>query len=72
MAEQNHSVNVMEMLLVHAMQNGQVSADGRTALAEFTRLSYLSGKDLVSFREATGVRHVTEAGKTNTQANANA
>ena len=63
---------VYELLTMHALQGAQVTADGRSALAEFTRLNHIRASSTVSFREATGVRHVTEAGNTSTQSNAGA
>ena len=67
-----HSINAMEMLMTHAMHGHQITADGRSALAEFTRLHHLRAADLISFKEAAGVRHTTEAGQTSTQSNARA
>lgn len=64
--------DVFNLLTMHALQGAQVTADGRSALAEFTRLGHIRASSTVSFREATGVRHVAEAGKTSTQGNANA
>lgn len=60
---------VAQMMTMHAMNNAQVTADGRSALAEFTRLDHIRASNTISFREATGVRHVTEAGQSSTQAN---
>jgi hypothetical protein len=61
---------VAQMLTTHALNGAQITADGRSALAEFTRLDHIRASNTISFREATGVRHVTEAGQTSTQANA--
>lgn len=63
---------VAQMMTMHAMNNAQVTADGRSALAEFTRLDHIRAANTISFREATGVRHVTEAGQSSTQSNARA
>jgi len=61
---------VAQMLTNHTLNGAQITADGRSALAEFTRLDHIRASNTISFREATGVRHVTEAGQTSTQSNA--
>lgn len=65
-------IDVNNLMHIHAANGAQITADGRSALAEFTRLHHLRASDLISFKEAAGVRHVTEAGQTSTQSNANA
>jgi hypothetical protein len=61
---------VAQMLTTHTLNGAQITADGRSALAEFTRLDHIRASNTISFREATGVRHVTEAGQSSTQSNA--
>ena len=51
-----------EMLRTHALNGAQRMADGAGLYAENLRYGYLTGKDRVSFAEATGVRHVEESG----------
>jgi hypothetical protein len=60
---------VAQMLTMHTLNGAQVTADGRSALAETVRLDHIRASNTISFREATGVRHVTEAGQSSTQAN---
>jgi hypothetical protein len=60
---------VAQMLTTHTLNGAQITADGRSALAEFTRLDHIRASNTISFREATGVRHVTESGNNSTQAN---
>lgn len=62
-------IDVNNMLVLHCMNGAQITADGRSSLAEFTRLGHIRASDTVSFRESTGVRHVTESGANSTQAN---
>lgn len=60
------------LLTQHALTGAQITADGRSALAEFVRLGHMRASEMISFREAAGVRHVTESGKDSTQSNARA
>lgn len=50
------------MLRTHALNGAQHAANGLTVLVEAMRYGYQTGKDRVSFAEATGVRHVEESG----------
>lgn len=63
---------VAQMMTMHAMNGAQITADGRSALAETVRLDHIRASNTISFREAAGVRHVTEAGQSSTQANSRA
>lgn len=51
-----------DQLKMHILGGNQRRADGADHYAENLRYGYLTGKDRVSFAEATGVRHVEESG----------
>lgn len=53
---------VANMYQQFAIQGAQRQSDGAAALAEFTRLDYLSNKNTVSFAQGTGQRIVDESG----------
>ena len=58
-------------LMLHANNGAQRQADGAAAYAENLRYGYLTGKDRVSFAEATGVRHVEESGSSRSRQTTN-
>ncbi len=55
------------MMMQHALGGAQRRADGADHYAENLRYGYLTGKDRISFAEATGIRHVNESGSGNTR-----
>ena len=59
------------LLTQHALNGAQRQADGSAHYSENLRYGYLTGKDRVSFAEATGVRHVVESGAGRTRLEAN-
>lgn len=58
-------------LKMHCLNGAQRQADGAAALAEAIRYGYQTGKDRVSFAEATGVRHVEESGSSRSRQTTN-
>ena len=58
-------------LMLHANNGAQRQADAAAAYADDARRAYLTGKDRISFAEATGVRHVEESGSSRSRQTTN-